>query len=135
MIFTPELRLAANEKESAAVREGYRILEAGIEEIAKRVRRAGAKLHVLLFASKELVYSPWFENPPASMEALLSGERGFREQLQTHAGMLEGVTVHDSVPALRSAIEQGYLVYPPDHDGHPLPVGYAVISAWLASEL
>lgn len=136
MTFTPKLRMVSNDIESKVVDEGYKVISKALQFMLAEASSRKTKAVVLLLPTKELVYQPWVNSGSSDYLELVKAEAIRREMLISDLqSAVKDFIYYDSLPVLRKAVEKGYLIYPPDHDGHPLPLGYAVLGAWLSEQL
>ncbi|MCB1735257.1 MAG: SGNH/GDSL hydrolase family protein [Gammaproteobacteria bacterium] len=135
-IFTPELRLGANQ-DIPAVDTGYRILE----EVGRNIANGAARVHIpiilTVIPTKELVYARRVEQAgvqaPPEYQELVARETQSLEKLAQAFRALPGVSYVDVLGAMQAAAMQSHPLYYPDPDGHPSPVGYGVIAEALFS--
>jgi hypothetical protein len=137
-VFTPRLRLEANER-VPALDAGYEIMARAAAEIRRITAPRGVQLIFTVIPTKELVYATKIARdrivPIADYVALVGVER---ERLQTLAGALsavEGAVYVDVLEPLERAALAGVALYPRNHNGHPAAPGHQVIADALAAAL
>ena len=137
MIFTPQLRLIANDREIPAVLAGWEIMKNAAYEIKSLAQNSGTQVVVTLLPTKELVYSRLVEKvgtaaTPAYQKLIL------HEQLNREAfkKSIEADFVYVEVlDAMQAAVESSSALFPNSSDGHPLAEGYGIIAKELAKKL
>ncbi|MCB1738019.1 MAG: SGNH/GDSL hydrolase family protein [Gammaproteobacteria bacterium] len=134
-IFTPELRLGANQ-DIPAVNTGYRILEEVARQIANGAARSHIPLVLTVIPTKELVYARKVEQAglqaPLEYQALINRESQSLSKLAEAFKAMPGATYVDVLGAMQAAAMASQPLYFPDPDGHPAHTGYAVIAQALA---
>jgi lysophospholipase L1-like esterase len=135
--FSPELRLACNNRDTKAVRAGYAIMAEVVRRLALRAAAEKVKLVVTIIPTKELGYAPRIERegiqPPAPYTALIANEQQNIAEFAAAARRIPGVTYVDLVGPLQASVATDSGLYPTSSDGHPLPPGYRAIGEHLAA--
>jgi hypothetical protein len=130
-VFTPTLRLAANQAHPA-VDAGYAIMQ----DVARRISQLMAPFDVptvfTVVPTKELVYkrkviANELEMPADYLTLMQQEERRISEMRQALEGMPGAVYV-DVVEPLQQAVLSQKNLYPSDKNGHPFSPGYGVIA-------
>ena len=134
-VFTPGLRLAANDRSLAAVRAGYAVLARTAEQIASDA--AGVRLIMTIIPTKEYAYekrvaAEKLSAPPAYTQ-LVANEKANISELAAKLGNLPGVRYVDLVAPLQQAAMADAALYPDTADGHPQNAGYAKIAEAIAA--
>ena len=137
--FSPELRLACNNRKTPAVRAGYTIMAEVVRRLAAKADSEQVKLVVTIIPTKELVFAPRIERegitPTAPYAALIANEQENIAEFESACKLIPGVTYVDLVEALRACVAVDAHAYPTSSDGHPLAAGYRAIGEHLASAL
>jgi len=137
-IFVPSYRQIGLEMGDPRIEEGARISEEAMRRSDDEARAAQAKFAVLMVPTKELVFYEAFSGTgDATMKALsvlVSQEIAFREQFKRDV-CDKGILCIDPVPALTDSLRKGSCPYPMDSDGHPNPIGHAILAeaVWKAT--
>jgi len=153
-VLTPRYRLVALDPDEPGVQAGMAVTLAALDGIRLAAEAHGARFGVVVVPTKESVFVP-LPGAPAAYPAdgalvadgareaepaarLRAAEDAAREALLA-ALAARGTPVLDLLPALRSAVAAGRNPYPENADGHPAPLGHAVVAAtvdaWLAQLL
>lgn len=133
--FTPGRRLYSLHDEPTA-NAGWEIMAA----VAERMARLGAEREVAvvfaLIPTKERVFAPRLAREkvgvPDSYAQLLEAELARSAAFAERLAALPGATWVDLAEPLESAVLTGLRTHRLDGDGHPLPLGYAIIARKLA---
>ena len=135
MVFTPALRLAANE-DHPAVAAGYRIMAGAATEMSRSTAVFRTPLVFTIIPTKELVYAPKVRREsiaaPGEYGSLVEAEARRIEDLANHLAGVQRAMYVDVLGPLQQAALTGRAIYPSDQDGHPLPAGAEVIGRTLA---
>jgi len=135
-VFTPELRLTANDTSYATVRAGYSIMAEVARQIAQLANQTKARIIFTVIPTKELVYEKKMKRDRIaysdSYEKLLNFEKTNIEKLAKSMKLLPGVTYVDLVEPLQQAALKPVQLYPENMNGHPLEGGYKVIANAIA---
>lgn len=135
-IFTPTLRLAANQSHPA-VNAGYAIMRTVADRIVQMAQPAGVQLVFTVVPTKELVYAGKVAaqglQPPPDYQQLVEREQAHIERLGAYLAELPGARYVDLVAPLQQAALRATPLYPADSNGHPLAAGYAVIGQTIAA--
>jgi lysophospholipase L1-like esterase len=135
--FSPELRLACNDRNTKAVRAGYAIMAEVVRRLAARAATERVKLVVTIIPTKELGFAPRIEREgikqTAPFTALIANERENIAEFEAACRRVPGVTYVDLVEQLQARVAAGTDVYPTSSDGHPLAAGYRTIGECLAA--
>jgi hypothetical protein len=136
-VFTTAYRLLAENKDEPRICEGIRITKQVMSQINKKASESGIKLLVALIPTKEIVYADLMKADVESNETygkLAQMENTIREELIEFAEG-NGISVCDTLPELRAALEQYTRIYPRELDGHPVKDGYKAISLGVKKAL
>lgn len=135
-VFTPKLRLAANDPASPAVRAGYAIMEQVARQIGEWSATVGFRVVMTIIPTKELCYAPRVARAaparPPEFDRLVAAEAANIDRLAGVMKGLKGIEYVDLVTPLQRACGGPEPLYPPNRSGHPLAAGYHVIAAALA---
>jgi lysophospholipase L1-like esterase len=137
-IFTPQARLAAMDLRLRGVREGLRITQLALDELAAQAARSHSTLLVILIPTKERVYCEHLQRTGAQMppafSALCAASDRVGAELTQHLAA-SGIAHVDVLAPLQAEVAKHVPLYPADTDGHPRGAGYAVIARAVAGAL
>jgi len=134
-VFTPGMRLFSSQ-DHPAIDAGWEIMAEVARRIAREGRAAGVRAVFTVIPTKELAYRHRVEAEGIALDRgyalLVQAERARIDALAREISALEGARYVDVVTPLQAAVLQGLYTHPLDEDGHPLPLGYALIAETLA---
>lgn len=134
-VFTPALRLAAND-EHPAVNAGYGVMANAAREIRRLTRPFGTNLIFTIIPTKEYVYAEKLRSDGIELRQdyarLISAERKRISKLADVLDSMPDSVYVDLTDPLSTAARDGVALYPSDENGHPVAAGYAVIAEMLA---
>lgn len=136
-VLTPRYRLTALNLGDPRIREGQRLANLAMVELAIRARRSGATYAVMVIPTKERVFAGQVEAAgrpvPREYELLLENED---KVLAETAAVLRsnGIMVVDGLACLTAALGRDVQPYDETVNGHPNAAGQAVL-ARCAQEL
>jgi hypothetical protein len=137
-IFTPTLRLASNQKHPA-VKAGYEIMANIAKRITTMAEPIGLPVVFTVIPTKELVYVKKIQKEgleqPEDYKTLVHNEEENIHWLEEKIRVLPGATYIDMVHPLQEAAAGPSALYPDNIDGHPINIGYRVISQVIAKEV
>jgi lysophospholipase L1-like esterase len=135
-VFTPEYRLAANDRAQAGVREGYAIIAKTATVIAHAFEPP-VQVWFTVIPTKELVYSARVHAealyPSDDYAALVRDEALNLAELAASLRGMQRARYVDVLAPLQQAALAGARLYPSDTGGHPTAAGYAVIAGTIAA--
>ena len=130
-IFTPQLRLSAEDPKLSSVQEGMRITKQAFASLKNGAEAQGAKLLVVLIPTKERAFCRYLEESgehiPNAFFRLCDAEQQDKEDLE-HFFSTRGIAYVDVTGALEEKIYEHVKIYPADSDAHPQAIGYAAIA-------
>ena len=130
-IFTPQLRLAAEDLEAPSVQEGFEITKRAFDSLKNGADSQGAQFLVVLIPTKERAYCSYLkdsgERMPNTLVRLCDVEQRDKEDLEQFFATRK-IAYVDVVGVLEEKIHEHVQIYPMDDDGHPLVTGYSVIA-------
>jgi len=133
-ILTPEYRLAGLQMDDPRIKEGHRICMSALSNMSRDLSEHQIEFTIVLIPTKELVFAAQAKHPSPKYAQLLSNETQMWEATKEFLDM-QNISFIDTLPALRSATENGVQTYPMSTDGHPNAAGHQVIaravSDWL----
>lgn len=138
-VFTPHLRLAAQDLRQAAPAEGLRIGQRALLALNEAMRQAGVKVLVAFIPTKERAYCAYLKAHsatamPPEHSLLCDREAEAQSAWQRHL-QEQGVATLNLLPALEAQIAGHQQLYLTDADGHPQAAGYSVIARAVATAL
>jgi lysophospholipase L1-like esterase len=130
-IFTPRYRLVAENLKDPRINEGLRISLDALAAMGLRCKKAGVDFIVLLLPTKEgacrdIVGKDYAQVSPAYHE-LIADEITVFSTIKDFLKQ-KSIKFIDASEALRSAIDNGMVLYPASTDGHPNIYGYRTIA-------
>lgn len=138
-VFTPGLRLVANDRSIPAVEAGYAIVDESARLIAESAGRAGIRVVFTVIPTKEFVYAKKVEQTGVQATSAFSrliAEEGWQiERLARTLGTVAGATYVDLVAPLQQAAAGPVALYPANENGHPVAAGYEVIGRAIAKSV
>ncbi len=137
-ILTIPYRSLALNLQDLRIREGLRITNRNLVELAAKADEAGVELCVLLVPTKERVFAtvdPSLAELDGAELLLESEAEATRSVLSTLRD--EGVPVLHALTPLADSLRSGVRIYRPSRDGHPSPQGHLVLASlvveWVRS--
>lgn len=139
-IFTPQYRLAPNNRNDPAILAGYDIMAATAGEITRIAAANGIHPFFTVIPTKEYVYQDKIAaeagiTANAAYQQLVADESANIAGLIDKLSALEGATLVDITEVMRETALGSTPLYPPDVNGHPLPAGYKLIGEALATAI
>lgn len=132
MILQPTFRLLALDQSYPSNVEGLRITEEMLSKSQQEVEAAGSHLIILFIPTQELASADAVRAVNGSLNLnytkLVAAETTVRNDVIAYCDE-NGIGYADALPALRTAINNNEVVYPPYADGHPVAAGYKVIAS------
>ncbi|MEZ6016467.1 MAG: SGNH/GDSL hydrolase family protein [Planctomycetota bacterium] len=135
--FSAAYRLGALDLQRDEIRDGLRITEHALGEIARACAERGTALALLIIPTKERLYHELLVRRalPDSNGLERLGEAEAAATLRVEAvAQAAGIRVLDPTPALLAALEDERALWPKGSDGHLNAAGCAVLAEVLATE-
>lgn len=133
---TPKLRLSANDRDFAAIPEGYRLMGEAARRMDQVAGEQGVHVVFTVLPTKETTYATLFEadgiTPPPAYTKLVDHEAQSTSELAQVISTLAHSSYVDVVTPLQAATLRGEQLYPLGPDGHPREPGYQVIAGAIA---
>ncbi len=137
-IFTPKLRLAAN-KDHPAIKAGYQLMARSAKEISSLLKNVPTQLVFTIIPTKETVYYKKIKQDgirlPKAYQALINHEKKNTNYLRKQLKDIKNAKYIDLVEDLQNIALKKIALYPEDINGHPYPIGYAVIATKISKEI
>ena len=127
LIFVPEYRLVALDRNDPRIKEGHRISLDALTNMSRDLSMNRIRFLVVLIPTKMLVFAPQLHDPSAAFSKLVTNEEQMWEDTKAHLEN-DGIAFLDALPALRETVNQGVQPYSITADGHPNPAGHRAIS-------
>lgn len=145
MVFTPSYRRVANDISIPAVRVGYQIIEKVLSEILSISSAMQVKTFIVVFPTKELVYSrrvladnKLADDKSRQVRDFKDLIRAEEENVRRIKALVENLAPGhfiDVIGPLQYAAITVSDLYPADRDGHPTVRGHELISDLIYSQI